>query len=179
MTYAENGIARGPMTEPTKRKRASSSAAFAHSAESCSLENLLVRFEEPSSMVRWDSPLFTVLWEEEDVPADEIWKAITTANVKAPHAGTQVVRPTSISCPLFEKLIIISGRKSAHGCPSYVGTHNYVNSVLDNVRTGILPSRRPHNTHHIRNLQTKHHTPRTKHHTFRITAIQKTIRHSS
>ncbi|KIM83308.1 hypothetical protein PILCRDRAFT_819556 [Piloderma croceum F 1598] len=55
------------------------------------LENLLVRFEEPSSMVRWDSPLFIILWEEEDVPADEIWKAITAGNVKAPHAGTQVV----------------------------------------------------------------------------------------
>jgi len=55
------------------------------------LENLLVRFEEPSSMVRWDSPLFTVLWEEEDSPVDDIWKAVTAGNVKAPHAGTQVV----------------------------------------------------------------------------------------
>jgi Chromatin associated protein KTI12 len=157
-----------------------SSAALVHGVDSCSLENLLVRFEEPSSMVRWDSPLFTLLWEEEDVPADEIWKAITAGNVKAPHAGTQVVRPTSISaCPLYNKLIIISGRKGTHGCPSYVRTHNHVNSFLDNVLTSILFSRRTHNTCHIRNLQTKYHTPRTKHHTFRITAIQKTIRHSS
>jgi len=55
------------------------------------LENLLIRFEEPSSMVRWDSPLFTVPWDDEDVPADDIWNAITSGNVKAPHAGTQVV----------------------------------------------------------------------------------------
>jgi protein KTI12 len=42
-------------------------------------------------MVRWDSPLFTVLWEEDDAPVDDIWKAVTAGNVKAPHAGTQVV----------------------------------------------------------------------------------------
>lgn len=50
-----------------------------------------MRFEEPNSMVRWDSPLFSILWEEEDVPADDIWKAATEGNVKAPNSGTQVV----------------------------------------------------------------------------------------
>ncbi|KAF7970384.1 hypothetical protein HWV62_24245 [Athelia sp. TMB] len=54
-------------------------------------DNLLMRFEEPNSMVRWDSPLFSVLWEEEDIPIDDIWKAITEGNVKAPNSGTQVV----------------------------------------------------------------------------------------
>ncbi|KAJ7497211.1 chromatin associated protein KTI12 [Mycena latifolia] len=52
------------------------------------LENLIVRFEEPSSMVRWDSPLFTVLWTEEGVPAREIAQAILTGNVKPPNSGT-------------------------------------------------------------------------------------------
>jgi protein KTI12 len=60
------------------------------------LENLLVRYEEPSSMVRWDSPLFTVLWEEEDIPGDEIWKAATAGNVKPPNAGTQAVAKAPI-----------------------------------------------------------------------------------
>ncbi|KAH9948688.1 chromatin associated protein KTI12 [Amylocystis lapponica] len=55
------------------------------------LDNLLLRYEEPSSMVRWDSPLFTVPWTDDDVPADEIWKAITEGNVKPPNAGTQAV----------------------------------------------------------------------------------------
>ncbi|OSD06747.1 chromatin associated protein KTI12 [Trametes coccinea BRFM310] len=55
------------------------------------LENLLLRYEEPSSMVRWDSPLFTVPWTDEDVPIDDIWKAITEGNVKPPNAGTQAV----------------------------------------------------------------------------------------
>ncbi|PCH36115.1 chromatin associated protein KTI12 [Wolfiporia cocos MD-104 SS10] len=55
------------------------------------LDNLLLRYEEPSSMVRWDSPLFTVPWTDDDVPADEIWKAVTEGIVKPPNAGTQAV----------------------------------------------------------------------------------------
>lgn len=58
-----------------------------------SFENLLMRFEEPSSMVRWDSPLITVPWVDTDVPIDEVWKAITEGAVKPPNAGTQAVRP--------------------------------------------------------------------------------------
>ncbi|CAL1706625.1 unnamed protein product [Somion occarium] len=54
-------------------------------------ENLLLRYEEPSSMVRWDSPLFTVPWLDKDVPADDIWKAITEGIIKPPNAGTQAV----------------------------------------------------------------------------------------
>lgn len=41
-------------------------------------------------MVRWDSPLITVLWEDE-VPTDQIWKAVIEGNVKPPNAGTQAV----------------------------------------------------------------------------------------
>ncbi|KAJ7096407.1 chromatin associated protein KTI12 [Mycena epipterygia] len=52
------------------------------------LENLLVRFEEPSSMVRWDSPLFTILWTEENIPTAEIAQAIMSGNVKPPNSGT-------------------------------------------------------------------------------------------
>lgn len=51
-----------------------------------------MRFEEPSSMVRWDSPLFTVPWTDDDVPADLIWKAITEGTVRPPNTGTQAVR---------------------------------------------------------------------------------------
>ncbi|KAJ7188361.1 chromatin associated protein KTI12 [Mycena filopes] len=51
------------------------------------LENLLVRFEEPSSMVRWDSPLFTVPWTEQ-VPVSEIAEALLTGTVKPPNSGT-------------------------------------------------------------------------------------------
>jgi Chromatin associated protein KTI12 len=55
------------------------------------LDNLIARYEEPSSMVRWDSPLFTVPWSESDVPIESIWRAITEGNVKPPNVGTQAV----------------------------------------------------------------------------------------
>jgi len=55
------------------------------------LENLLVRYEEPSSMVRWDSPLFTVLWTEEAPPFAEIWDAVTKGIIKSPNVGTQAI----------------------------------------------------------------------------------------
>jgi len=51
------------------------------------LDNLIQRYEEPSSMVRWDSPLFTVLPEDE-LPVEAIWQAVTEGIVKPPNAGT-------------------------------------------------------------------------------------------
>ncbi|CAG8635980.1 22_t:CDS:2, partial [Acaulospora colombiana] len=45
-------------------------------------------YEEPSSMVRWDSPLFTVPWNEDHLPVEEIWQAITAGVLKPPNAGT-------------------------------------------------------------------------------------------
>lgn len=55
------------------------------------LDNLLQRYEEPSSMVRWDSPLFTVPWTDESLPNEDIWKAVTEGLVKPPNVGTQSV----------------------------------------------------------------------------------------
>lgn len=46
-------------------------------------DNLIMRYEEPSSMVRWDSPLFTIA-PEDDAPFEAIWAAITTGNKKPP-----------------------------------------------------------------------------------------------
>ncbi|KAJ7680240.1 chromatin associated protein KTI12 [Mycena polygramma] len=71
--------------ELCRQWNASRTDGRAYAAET--LENLLVRFEEPSSMVRWDSPLFTVPWTE-DVPATQILEAIMTGNVKPPNSGT-------------------------------------------------------------------------------------------
>ncbi|KAG6864792.1 hypothetical protein C0991_007122 [Blastosporella zonata] len=63
-----------------------------HAYASETLENLIFRYEEPSSMVRWDSPLFTVLWDEDAPPMPEIWDALTKGNVKPPNSGTLSVR---------------------------------------------------------------------------------------
>ena len=42
-------------------------------------------------MTRWDSPLFSVPWTDEDIPGDDIWKALTEGIVKPPNAGTAAV----------------------------------------------------------------------------------------
>jgi protein KTI12 len=52
------------------------------------LENMFQRYEEPSSMVRWDAPLFTVPWTDTDLPIPEIFQCITSGNVKPPNSGT-------------------------------------------------------------------------------------------
>ncbi|KAL9017199.1 MAG: hypothetical protein Q9185_005489 [Variospora sp. 1 TL-2023] len=39
-------------------------------------DNLVYRFEEPNGMTRWDSPLFTVPFDDATPPCDEIWNAL-------------------------------------------------------------------------------------------------------
>lgn len=78
-----------------------------------SLENLLVRFEEPSSMVRWDAPLFTVLWNDQDVPGSQIWDAITKGNLKPPNSGTLSVGRFFV----FSYIILITEYQKAAKAP--------------------------------------------------------------
>jgi len=57
------------------------------------LENLITRYEEPSSAVRWDSPLFILPWDE-PLPADAILEAITSGIKKPPtHGVVQHAKP--------------------------------------------------------------------------------------
>jgi protein KTI12 len=51
-------------------------------------ENLIFRYEEPNGMTRWDSPLFTVLDEDDTPPFDQIWEAMVGSDGKL-----KVVRP--------------------------------------------------------------------------------------
>lgn len=43
-------------------------------------ENLVFRYEEPNAMTRWDSPLFTLIWDDDEAQAqrtfNEIWDTI-------------------------------------------------------------------------------------------------------
>ncbi|GAA5883748.1 hypothetical protein JCM16303_002351 [Sporobolomyces ruberrimus] len=78
------------------------------------LDNLMSRFEEPSSSARWDSPLITVA--SDDIPVDstssedggegrkfvskqaeEIWQALANSELKPPNLATQVVQTSSTS----------------------------------------------------------------------------------
>jgi protein KTI12 len=53
-------------------------------------ENLVFRYEEPNPMTRWDSPLFTLVWEDDEAQTrqvfDKIWDAIA-------GQGKKLVRP--------------------------------------------------------------------------------------
>ncbi|KAK4703078.1 protein KTI12, partial [Phenoliferia sp. Uapishka_3] len=66
------------------------------------LENLISRFEEPSSTARWDKPLFTVSCFDspmisvgegalENADAERIWLAITAGDIKPPNVATLAV----------------------------------------------------------------------------------------
>ena len=51
-------------------------------------DNLVYRYEEPNGMNRWDSPLFTVLHDDEHPPYEQIWNALVETD-----GQTKVVRP--------------------------------------------------------------------------------------
>ncbi|KZF23631.1 chromatin associated protein KTI12 [Xylona heveae TC161] len=68
-------------------------------------EDLVRRYEEPNGMTRWDSPLFTVIYDDPSPPCDAIWDALVGAEGKAklvkPHQAT-VLKPASESNYLYE-----------------------------------------------------------------------------
>ncbi|KAH6724594.1 RNA polymerase II Elongator complex associated protein-like protein Kti12 [Leptodontidium sp. MPI-SDFR-AT-0119] len=51
-------------------------------------ENLVFRYEEPNAFARWDSPLFTVVWEDKQPPCEAIWESLVGS-----ENGKKVVRP--------------------------------------------------------------------------------------
>ena len=57
------------------------------------MEDLISRYEEPNSFNRWDSPLFTVVSEDAEIPheiAIEIFKSLLERKCKAPNLSTCV-----------------------------------------------------------------------------------------
>ncbi|ORX34635.1 chromatin associated protein KTI12 [Kockovaella imperatae] len=65
------------------------------SYKSTTFENLIMRFEEPSSMVRWDSPLVTISPDEEP-PLEEIWNIVTKGEKKGPNAARPKPPPNTL-----------------------------------------------------------------------------------
>lgn len=60
-------------------------------------ENLVFRYEEPNAAARWDSPLFTVPWDDVEPPGAAIWDAVIfpSSNTKIrPNAAT-VLKPVA------------------------------------------------------------------------------------
>jgi len=46
-------------------------------------DNLVYRYEEPNGMTRWDSPLFTVPFDDEMPPFEAIWETMIGSEGKA------------------------------------------------------------------------------------------------
>lgn len=51
-------------------------------------ENLVFRYEEPNGMVRWDSPLFTIGWDDPAPNYADIEEAVLGGKVVRPNAAT-------------------------------------------------------------------------------------------
>lgn len=59
-------------------------------------DNLVYRYEEPNGMTRWDSPLFTVPYDDAAPPCQDIWDAIVGSEGRAktvtPNLATVMVK---------------------------------------------------------------------------------------
>ncbi|PTB67865.1 chromatin associated protein KTI12 [Trichoderma citrinoviride] len=67
-----------------------SSGDTAEAYEPANWENLVFRHEEPNPMTRWDSPLFTIIWEDDEEQVkktfDSLWEAIA-------GDGRKIIKP--------------------------------------------------------------------------------------
>ncbi|KAK9760975.1 kti12, chromatin associated, variant 2 [Basidiobolus ranarum] len=64
-------------------------------------DELVTRYEEPEARNKWDSPLFTVLWDDPTVPAEEIWNALVLKKAPPPNLST-VSKPAIETNYLYE-----------------------------------------------------------------------------
>ncbi|KAI4775604.1 chromatin associated protein KTI12 [Aureobasidium sp. EXF-3400] len=66
-------------------------------------ENLVFRYEEPNGMTRWDSPLYTVPFDDSAPPLEELWDTLVGGKVKAvkPNSAT-VLAPATEQNYLYE-----------------------------------------------------------------------------
>lgn len=72
-----------------RRERGESDVPGEEAYEKTTWDNLVFRYEEPK-MDRWDQPLFTVLWDDEQPPNEAIWNAIVGSSDSKP-----IVRPNA------------------------------------------------------------------------------------
>ncbi|CAK9436266.1 uncharacterized protein LODBEIA_P08240 [Lodderomyces beijingensis] len=63
------------------------------------IDQLQMRYEEPNSDTKWDSPLFEIVShvDEETLPADEIWNALVLKKAPTPNAATTIQATSSNS----------------------------------------------------------------------------------
>jgi protein KTI12 len=74
----EEGVIKGE--EEVKEKKEEEEDGDEEPYEPSNWDNLVFRYEEPNPMTRWDSPLFTLVWDDDEAQTqkvfDQIWDAI-------------------------------------------------------------------------------------------------------
>lgn len=58
------------------------------------LNNLIFRYEEPSTHSRWDKPLFTVPWDDAEPPVADIFEALTGVVLPSTDAPAETAVPS-------------------------------------------------------------------------------------
>ncbi|KMO99916.1 hypothetical protein DIZ76_012378 [Coccidioides immitis] len=77
------------------------------------LQNLIFRFEEPSTSSRWDKPLFTVPWSDPTPPIESIWAALTGQTISDASTASSYLTITSNPSNLSEQNSSTSVRDTA------------------------------------------------------------------
>ncbi|KAI1345915.1 chromatin associated protein KTI12 [Xylaria sp. FL0043] len=90
----EARLSRGPAGAQDARKSGDDAGDAEGAYEPGNWENLVFRYEEPNPMTRWDSPLFTLIWEDGEEQTrqvfDSLWEAIAgeTRKIVKPNQAT-------------------------------------------------------------------------------------------
>ncbi|MCJ1286860.1 hypothetical protein MMC26_006206 [Xylographa opegraphella] len=99
-------------------------------------ENLVFRYEEPNGMARWDSPLFTVPYEDDNPPSEAIWEAMVGSDSKG-----KVVKPnlaTVLVWHLSWSLKLLHTHQLTHLQPQTPATESDYLYELDRTTQDIL-----------------------------------------
>lgn len=59
------------------------------------------RYEEPEERNRWDSPLFTLIYDDTEIPNDKIWDSVILRKALPPNKST-VAKPVSSTNYVYE-----------------------------------------------------------------------------
>ncbi|EIE84887.1 hypothetical protein RO3G_09597 [Rhizopus delemar RA 99-880] len=64
-------------------------------------DELVSRYEEPEERNRWDSPLFTIIYDDKEIPAERLWDAVILKKPPPPNKST-VSKPVSSTNYVYE-----------------------------------------------------------------------------
>ncbi|CAO3636098.1 unnamed protein product [Cunninghamella blakesleeana] len=64
-------------------------------------DELVTRYEEPEGRNRWDSPLFTVIYDDATIPGEKIWDAVILRKPPPPNFST-LSKPVSDTNYVYE-----------------------------------------------------------------------------